>query len=117
MDGELQYKDKHGRVWFIRRQESWISAPWHAETLDKGHTDDAMHVATVLDDLILAIDQEGYLAASKPLTTVVTETGAESVRPAPETIAEIAREASETIHVCDLGFVGCDGSHANHPTE
>jgi len=92
MQGQLQYKDKHGRVWVVSESDLG-EYRWSGETLDKGHTDDPRHVATVLDDLILVIDAEGYLSASKPLTTVVTEEGAESVRPAPETIAEIAREA------------------------
>jgi hypothetical protein len=96
MDGQLQYKDKHGRVWVVTALTDTSYERWGASTLDKGHTDDWYHVSPILDDLIAAIDQEDYLSASKPLTTVVTEEGAESVRPAPETIAEIAREAQAT---------------------
>ena len=98
MRGQLQYKDAHGRVWRLWETDMSYNR-WTAETLDKGHTEEYLHVATVLDDLILIIDTEEYLIESRKLTSQQAGQGVESVRlpepQGPESIAEIREAASE----------------------
>lgn len=99
MKGTLQYKDIHGRVWTFTESDTAYNR-WMGETIDQGHTEEYIHVATSLDDLVLIVDTEDYLIESRKLGAA----GAESVRlpesPGPEssreTLAEISEAARET---------------------
>lgn len=93
MQGELAYKDRHGRVWMIHESTDFTSAKWSAETLDKGHTDEWLHVSADIELLLSVVDGEEYRIdrASFPLETGAP--GGEHLPPSRETIAEILQES------------------------
>ena len=99
MNGELAYKDIHGRVWRIR-QPHGDKGGWNAVTLDIGHTVHSTLHRWAWEDLLPAIDREEFTTdgrSAQPLETGeggsgIAETGRESQ---PESIAEISFYAGE----------------------
>lgn len=69
MNGQLAYKDVHGRVWNLRMGHNNEASGWHGETLDKGHTEHAAMHRWQFMDLIESIDREPVLLekAQEPL--------------------------------------------------
>lgn len=85
MQGELAYKDRHGRVWMITEAPDFVHTNWSAETLDQGHTDEYFHVGSDIELLLGVLDAEEYRIdrASFPLETgapggEITPTGSQS---------------------------------------
>jgi hypothetical protein len=103
MNGELAYKDIHGRVWHIQNHSAFT---WLAHTLDIGHTVHYQKNDLRLEMLLASIDREGFTTddrSTRPLDSA--EIAQESRKSDPERIEEIRRNA--------LQIDGHDSTDAN----
>lgn len=113
MNGELGYKDVHGRVWHIRHRSSFS---WLGETMDVGHTIHHHLSGERLEILLASIDREEFTTDSRstrPISEYETRDGlAESSGEGdPERLEEIRANAQEI----DGHFKPLDGEVESPP--